>query len=469
MNDKVNIDKSIREKLDVYSVAPPPHVWDNIREQLAAKRRKKRLLYITWISAAAVVVFAFLAGWYFSGQTERVLPEIAEQKMTQSIDAEITEALKSDVVNVEKSDVFEAKTTASQGANKFHETKAEIAVSSDELTPENNFVASLEKANYSFLESLEAIFKNTKPEVKLAKHSDSGQYEIEITAIDEMLVAENLKNIRPQNSKENAWIVGVNLSPGYSSYLASYNEEYNQNMTYTSDNGNSNLGAGLSVQYKTGKRLRFESGVYYAMNGQSSSNLLSGIFDLSSSTDMFYVASEDIEEAQAGFANSIQLSSAGIVMNSTAGVITMQTTPQGVVVATDAEVEKLDYSNTLTTNGEFSQVFEFVEIPLYLRYSLIDKKFGLELIGGLNAGLVVGNNAYIDNEYGKQNIGSIDDISTLNLSGTVGLGMSYMLGTHLSMAVEPRLNYYLNSINYSSEVDFHPYRIGVFTGLYYQF
>jgi hypothetical protein len=111
----------------------------------------------------------------------------------------------------------------------------------------------------------------------------------------------------------------------------------------------------------------------------------------------------------------------------------------------------------------------FIEIPLYLRYRLVDSKFGLEIMGGVNAGVVVGNNAYIDNSYGLQNIGETKDISTVNLSGTVGVGINYALGKRISLAVEPRLNYYFSSINNNPEVDFRPYRIGVFTGVYYEF
>ena len=147
----------------------------------------------------------------------------------------------------------------------------------------------------------------------------------------------------------------------------------------------------------------------------------------------------------------------------------MRTAPKGAVVATNAESANAGYDNTLTSSGEFSQVFQFVEVPLYLRYSVLDKRFGIEIMGGLNAGMVVGNAAYINNEYGKQNIGSTEDISTMNLSGTVGVGMNYALGKQFSLALEPRLNYYLNSINSNPDVDFRPYRVGIFTGVYYEF
>lgn len=156
-------------------------------------------------------------------------------------------------------------------------------------------------------------------------------------------------------------------------------------------------------------------------------------------------------------------------MNSSAGVVNMKTTPKGAAIATYTETIDARNTNTLNTNGEFSQEFEFVEIPLYLRYSVLDKKFGIELLGGVNAGLVIGNNAYIDNDFGKQNVGSTEDISRINLSGTVGLGVNYALGKHFSLAMEPRFNYYLNSINTNPNVNYKPYRLGFYTGIYYEF
>jgi opacity protein-like surface antigen len=93
----------------------------------------------------------------------------------------------------------------------------------------------------------------------------------------------------------------------------------------------------------------------------------------------------------------------------------------------------------------------------------------LELITGVNAGIVVGNNSFLNNQYGLQNVGETRDISTFNVSGTLGLGFNYALSKHFSVALEPRYNYYLNSINTSSSVDFKPYRIGLYTGLTYEF
>jgi hypothetical protein len=234
-------------------------------------------------------------------------------------------------------------------------------------------------------------------------------------------------------------------------------------MTYSGTDGNANVGGGVSVQYKTKKRWIFESGVYYAQSGQESQ---SQVNLLSFSKDEDYLFAPDVA---ADINTNARIENEIIVMNSTAGVIEFKTTPQGAALDREFEATTSKDANVYIPDGQFSQVFDFMEIPFYVRYRVVDAKLGIELITGLNAGIVVGNNSYLDNQYGLQNIGETKDISTVNLSGTLGIGLNYALGKHISLALEPRYNYYLNSINTNSSVDFRPYRIGLYTGVTYEF
>jgi hypothetical protein len=176
-----------------------------------------------------------------------------------------------------------------------------------------------------------------------------------------------------------------------------------------------------------------------------------------------------VPSGDAYFANTVKMNNGALEMNSTAGVIAIDETPKGAEIASELDISTDLPSNSLISTGEFSQVFEFVEVPLLVRYRVVDQKIGVEIIGGINAGIVVGNNAYIDNEFGLQNVGKTEDISPVNISGTLGLGMNYSLSKHFSLALEPRINYYLSSINSNPNVDFRPYRIGFYTGIYYEF
>ncbi len=467
MKDKTNMDKLVRDKLDNFTVAPPSHVWGNIQGQLAAERRKKRRMFVAWVSAAAVVVFAFMAGWYINGRSGQPIPVEPENHFTQqNIQKEIQKEskeiptennLKIPVKDIEHINIAEATSV--------EESKKSSHVVTNNRN-ENRITETVEKMRYQLLESLEAILPRNQEEIYLAEN-EKQKNSMELTETDKLLIAENLRFGEKQMQKETSWKVGAHLSAGYSSHSARYSKEYSTNMVY-SDNTNSNMGGGVSVQYKTSKRLRFESGVYYSPNGQVSDKSSSGLFKFNSSNDLMYSAPEGISGDYSGFDTPVSVNAEGISMNTIAGVVNIDKSARGANIT--ASAESADRAgNVFSSSGELSQVFEFIEVPLYARYSLVDKRFGIELMGGVNAGWLVGNNVYINNEYGEQRIGSTQDISTLNFAGTLGLGFNYKLGKHLSLAMEPRLNYYLRSISSNPDVNYRPYNVGIFTGVYYEF
>ncbi|NOR75430.1 MAG: hypothetical protein GQ525_09765 [Draconibacterium sp.] len=470
MNKKINSDKLMREKLSDFSVQPPSHIWDNVQGELVMQQKSKRMVYLRRISAAAVVLLAFIAGWYLNSSSEIEIPLAAEQQVVnienskENIVFQKEKNMSAELAIVEEAQ-NDNKQTENSNKNIQNRDNSLVAVTSK--TKENSKTISTNSNNdrveMELLASLNFTFENELPEMLLAVKSIPAT-EYSLTETDKFLIASNAKYVESKSNLETGWKVGLGITPGYSSYVVNHSESYSQNMTYSDESGNGNIGGGFSVQYKTSKKLRVESGVYYAQNGQTSQNTVQIAANRETSGYAMLSAERDV------FTNAVSVSSNGnMAMNSNAGVIILRGTPKGAEINSELEAINQDFSNSIVTDGEFSQVFDFVEIPLYLRYRVLDSKFGIELIGGVNAGVVVGNNAYIDNSYGLQNIGETENISMVNLSGTVGVGLNYNLGKHISMAVEPRFNYYFNSINDNPEVDFRPYRIGVFTGLYYEF
>ncbi|MFW5773720.1 MAG: outer membrane beta-barrel protein [Tangfeifania sp.] len=460
------MDKALREKLDGFNAEPPAHLWDGIQGELAAQRRGKRMTWYSWAAVAALLVLAFLAGWYFSSDTtmqpagemaqtensqkQEPVPQIDEliipsQSGQQKIEdnnqaAQLADAIRAKTADSEPADV------AGQTGEKYSET---------EKIPARSLLADLE-----FIDKIEAgIQKKTeKPAVQLKQKTGEIFW---LSDSERKLIAENASISRENRVQGKGWKMGVNVAPAYSSFTSGHSENYALDMAYSASEGSGNVGAGFSVQYQTGKRWSIESGVHYAKSGQKSQNSYE-LFARNNSTG-FGNFNSDL-----AYAPVKTLAVGQMAMNSTAGVIAFDKLPPGTEVVASPESET-SFSNALLSRGEFSQVFDFIEIPLYLRYKIIDSKMDVDVLGGVNAGLVVGNNAFLDNQYGVQNIGKTEDVSALNMSGTVGIGVNYALGKHFSLAMEPRLNYYLNSINQNPEVDFRPYRIGVYTGLYYDF
>ncbi len=477
MKDNNNIDKAIREKLNGFSVPPPINVWGKLQGQLAAQQRKKRILYYRWVSAAAVIVLAIIGGWYFGNNANSKVQMQAGQTNRPVSEREITVGSEKQNNDSRQAINPKPKIFIPGPATKSHIIQNRdaglVAVSSKEFENIEEVLKTSDrkKDNIKRIKSINARVDNGRPELYLAVRTTTVK-EYTLTEADKFLMASNTNVVNKKTRVRKSWKMGMYVSPGYSSQVVNHSDSYSKNMNSTGESGNGNIGGGFSIQYKTTKKLSIESGVYYAQNGQSSA-----IFTnfLASNNREF----ENVGEPNSSFdymastaplySNAVSLSNGNIVMNGNAGEIKVSADVKGIEITARAEATEKAFSSTLVTDGEISQVFDFIEIPLFLRYSVLDSKFGIELMGGVNTGIVVGNNVYVDNSYGVQNIGSTQDISSVNLSGTVGVGMNYDLGKHVSVAIEPRLNYYFKSINSNPNVDFRPYRIAFFTGVYYAF
>jgi hypothetical protein len=476
--ENLNMDKTFRDKLEGFSVEPPPHMWDNIQGQLAAQRKNRRLVFVRWIAAAAVVILAFLAGWYFNEKSEQVVPVRVENQVstpgetvpqpenngTKQLQKNQNSLNKQDIRNNESNEP--GKPALSAASSTSIETTVQVAETldlgakpSENNQQENTSNIPYEKFTMSMLNRRVASIKVEQSQPLLKKQQETTVDQLSET--EKVLITENAKRYSEPEEKSENWKMGLSVSPGYASQVTGHTDNYAQNMTYSGTEGNRNVSGGFSVQYKTGKKWSVESGIYYAQNGQRSSNAPEANYYNS-------VSGPSFDSEKSYFNTAVNMVNGQMAMNSTAGVIEFSGTPRGTEVATSIE-DSYAGSNTLLTSSEFLQVFDFIEIPLYVRYNVIDAKIGVQVLGGINAGIVAGNNVLMENRMGTQNVGKTQDISTLNISGTIGFGLNYGLSRHISLAIEPRLNYYLNSINKNPDVVFRPYRIGVYTGLYYQF
>jgi hypothetical protein len=261
-------------------------------------------------------------------------------------------------------------------------------------------------------------------------------------------------------SKEKVrWLVGAQVSPEYSNSRGSQSQVYASNMLNASSNS-VDLGGGISVEYKKGKRWSLQSGVYYSGLGQSSGNSSnsSGKNNLDASLGSNYFNT----------VVNMDASSNRMSLNSNAGVIELNKIPSGMVLGTSLE-DKTLASSVIVSPTNFIQNFQYIEIPLYLRYTLIDARFDVVMLGGFSSNVLVGNQIFVEDGSGKSLVGKTKDMEALNYSGTLGMGFKYGLSRRIFLNVEPRMKYYLNSLNSNSSVTYKPYTFGVFTGLSYEF
>ena len=119
-------------------------------------------------------------------------------------------------------------------------------------------------------------------------------------------------------------------------------------------------------------------------------------------------------------------------------------------------------------NAELIQNLSYYEIPMELKYALINKRFGVNMIGGFST-LFLGNNevSVRDGEF-RDVLGEANNLNSVSFSTNFGLGFDYKISKRLKFNVEPMFKYQLNPYTDSS-VDFKPYYFGVYSGLSFKF
>ena len=120
------------------------------------------------------------------------------------------------------------------------------------------------------------------------------------------------------------------------------------------------------------------------------------------------------------------------------------------------------------SDAQIDQTFGYIEIPLELEYALINKRFGLNLIGGFSTLFLSDNAIYTESDSGRTFLGEATNLNNTSYSGNFGLGLRYGVSKKLDLNVEPLMKYQMNSFNKTAG-EFKPFFIGVYTGLSIKF
>lgn len=470
MKKDQNLDDLFREKLLNYEQEPPKHLLENILAGVAGRRRKRKLVYLRIAGVAAAILLAFIAGWELndSNINSGVQPVAVLEKTTSQTETKINNPIASQALKVTR-EAQQAPNKRNEYSQSVTHTKliAKISDASQEKKPVTEIAINIQTVQSEIVSPLKILTPRINGNNQTALHLQEklvpvAKTEQEELSIDQQIMNQNKQMLTAQNekTKKNRWMVGAQVAPAYNVERSSHSQIYASNMLGSTSGKPVDLGAGISVQYKSGKRWSFQSGVYYSALGQTSGNS-------SSFSEANYAMANNGSQSYYAPVN-IDANSSKMTMNSSAGVIQFSSIPSGVILGANS-ADKSMVSAVIVSNAQFTQNFDYLEIPMILRYALIDSKFNVEMIGGFSSNLLVGNQTYMEGSNYRSLVGKTMDMQTFNYSGTLGLGLKYGLSKRIFLNVEPRVKYFLNSLNSNSSVTYKPYTIGVFTGLSYQF
>ncbi|HEY0091375.1 MAG TPA: outer membrane beta-barrel protein, partial [Flavobacterium sp.] len=254
-------------------------------------------------------------------------------------------------------------------------------------------------------------------------------------ALEEFLKEKEKKEVITTELKLNRWQITSNVAPIYFG-STSNGSPLDSRFESTDKTYKPSLSYGLGVQYAVNKKLAIRAGV----------NTVS--LEYNTNDVVFYQTP-----------NARQLQNVNTNLKGSMLEIDILTAPQ-----TNNVFGRI--SNKF--NGTLSQKTGYVEVPLELTYKLIDRRFGVKIIGGISTLILNQNEVTIFSPGLEMSIGEANNLNKMHYSTNIGLGLKYDIFKSLQFNIDPTFKYQINT--YSNNVgDFKPYIFGIYTGLSFRF
>lgn len=122
--------------------------------------------------------------------------------------------------------------------------------------------------------------------------------------------------------------------------------------------------------------------------------------------------------------------------------------------AVNSMMSEADSRLVSTAPYTINSSLRFVSIPLQAGYMIVNKRFGVQLNGGVSTDMFLQNTLTPESDnVSKTTQGSGEDspYRTFNFSGLVGTELSYKFGQHYRLALNPGIRYPFNSIYKSDQ------------------
>jgi len=523
MNNKKNIDRLFQEKFKDFEVAPNDAVWDRINESLPNKKKKRRVIALWWQigGVAAVIALLLTVGVsVFKGDDNNNLnlPVVntdkndtenkknkdalntSKDKLKDSnenklefVDSDsqdpshlehqkrntpkkktnsnlLTTPIKSPINKVTNNSNEKKDVSTSQKPNKLNtitrkdnstrvvvntkisnmpseQSKETKLVSESELksgietTIEDNRAATVDNSNSNKTESSKikntAVINTDESDLDSVITEDPKKESIQ-DAIAEQIEAIDEKE---KEDEQNRWSIAPNVAPVYYGSLgqgSSLDQQFNEN----AKRGDINMSYGITGAYAVSKKLKIRAGI----NRLNLSQITSDVFTFTVAES--FARGTNLLDENISFKNggqTVSLMSSKILDRASAPEI----------------------FNTKTA-GDIDQRFGFIEVPLELEYRVLDKTFGINVIGGFSTFFLNENEIYVDIEGASTLIGEANNINSTSFSANFGLGLDYSLSKQWNINLEPQFKYQINTFN-NTTGDFRPFFIGVYTGLSFKF
>lgn len=495
MKERKNLDSLFQEKFENFEVLPPENAWNNIESKLKENKNKKRIIPFWWMYSGVAALIAL--GIFFMNPNNKNLKEVQNPVVNQdsntdaksnsnnnfnplntTIDAiEKTENITEDLVTTiskennssDNKPTYNNKTTLKTNFNEKSYSSENVvsnAVANNNLiiskTESSVNSTTIATSNYNTTTNSTLpiginsnnntnSITNNKPVIEtenkivfttdIKSVDDSIKIDstkiaiVEKNALEELLNEKGKKIIAEQ--KINRWQVTSSLAPIYFS-STNNGSPIDSKLQNNSKSYNTNFSYGVGVNYALNKKLKIRAGV---------NNL------------------------------AVDYNTNGIVFfqtNNAARLEHVKTNEKGAVIQIENKTDNklptlnLNGSEFNKFNSNLNQRIGYIEVPLEMSYRIVDKKFGVDFIGGLSTMFLNENEISIQTNGLNMAIGEANNLNQIHFSGNLGIGVKYEFIKRFEARIEPIFKYQLNTFT-NDDGNFKPYVFGIYSGVSFTF
>lgn len=311
-----------------------------------------------------------------------------------------------------------------------------------EASNAKNSKSSIETKNIN-LDALKGISnsKSVTQETVKKVNDTATKNSVVFNALEELLNEKESKS--KQESKRNRWQLTSNVAPVFLGSIAN-GSPIDSTLSKNSKSYNSNIGFGVGVSYTVNKKLSIRTGLN-KVNVSYNTNDISffSAIDAKKMPNVNPSASSANIQIQSNATSSSQVNN---------------------------ETELLPFENSImhANSGYIKQEMGYLEMPLEMTYNLLDKKFGIKIIGGFSTLFLQDNSLVIISKGRDTLLGEANNLSNVHFSTNLGFGIKYGFMKSFEFNVEPTLKYQLNTFT-DNAGNFKPYIFGIYSGISYKF
>lgn len=454
MKQKKKIDDIYREGLKNAHVPPPADSWEFISTRLPQEKKKRVLpLWIPLAGVAALVallisifnfnLFDTSAPEPFVNQEENFRPNISPAaEITPEAEPGIThsENKEQEDLSIENtSEAVASESNSYRAASKIQnngkvpnavEAKAEKKLLSQQAIPgaENTTTADAAVAETSKETLVPGEGTGIKPAITstpaeaLAETPDASKMQNTSAAVKKDLTKELLKE-------------EAELAEAETAAPSAKNEGFLKRIRISTTAG----------------AVYFNMGSSNTVDSQMAGNTGGSDVSMSYGVNLAYQVSEKVKIRSGVSKVNFNYSTRQVDYNTASSSSAVRTDPAGMGIM-------------LASQGDLEQEFGFVEIPLEVEFALLDKKIGLNLIGGASTLLLGKNNLVMNTPAFTTDFGGAQNLNEVSFSANLGLGVNYKFTPKIRLNLEPMFKYQLNTFDTGNSHYF-----GIYSGLSYQF